>query len=91
LSRVITGVESWIYGYGPETKQQPFQWESRNSPRPKEARHVKSKVKSMLIIFFDIKEIVHKEFVLAYSCIILWCFSASPIEGKTERPLFWHN
>jgi hypothetical protein len=32
--------------------------------RPKEARQVKSKVKIMLIIFFDIKAIVHKEFVL---------------------------
>jgi hypothetical protein len=31
----------------------------------KKARHVKSKVKSILIIFFDIKRIVHKEFVLA--------------------------
>jgi hypothetical protein len=31
----------------------------------KKARQVKSKVKSMLIIFFDIKGIVHKEFVLA--------------------------
>jgi hypothetical protein len=29
------------------------------------ARQVKIKVKSMLIIFFDIKLIVHKEFVLA--------------------------
>jgi hypothetical protein len=29
-----------------------------------EARQVKSKDKRMLIIFFDIKEIVHKEFVL---------------------------
>jgi hypothetical protein len=27
---------------------------------PKRARHVKRKVKSMLIIFFDIKGIVHK-------------------------------
>jgi hypothetical protein len=31
----------------------------------KKARQEKSKVKSMLIIFFDIKGIVHKEFVLA--------------------------
>jgi hypothetical protein len=23
LSRVITGDESWVYGYDPETKQQP--------------------------------------------------------------------
>jgi hypothetical protein len=33
--------------------------------RPRKARHLKSKVKSMLIIFFNIKGIVHKEFVLA--------------------------
>jgi hypothetical protein len=30
----------------------------------KKARQMKSKVKSMLIIFFDIKRIVHKEFAL---------------------------
>jgi hypothetical protein len=38
---------------------------SLDSQRPKEARQVKSKVKSMLIIFFHIKSIIHKEFVLA--------------------------
>jgi hypothetical protein len=33
--------------------------------RPKKVRQMKSKVKSTLIIFLDIKGIVHKEFVLA--------------------------
>jgi len=28
LSRVITGDESWVYGYDPETKQQSSQWKS---------------------------------------------------------------
>jgi hypothetical protein len=55
LSRVITDDESWIYSYDPETKQQSSQWKSPNSPRPKKARQVKSIVKCMLIIFFDIK------------------------------------
>ena len=36
LSRVITGDESWIYSYDPETKQQSSQWKSP-SPRPKKA------------------------------------------------------
>jgi hypothetical protein len=36
-----------------------------NSSRPRKARQAKSKVKSMLIIYFDIKVIVHKEFILA--------------------------
>jgi hypothetical protein len=78
LSRVITGDESWIYGYYPETKQQSSQWKSSNSSRLKKARQVKSNVKSMLIIFFDIKGIVHKKFVLvgqtdnsAYYCDVL--------------------
>jgi hypothetical protein len=37
LSRVITGEESWIYGYDPETKQQSSQWKSPNSLRPKKS------------------------------------------------------
>jgi hypothetical protein len=46
--------------------------------RPKKARQVK-KVKSLIIIFFDIKGIVYKEFILAgqtvnfaYYCDVLW-------------------
>jgi hypothetical protein len=42
---------------------QVFEWKSSNSPKPKKARQVKSKVKSILIIFFDIKVIVHRDFI----------------------------
>ncbi|PNF20516.1 hypothetical protein B7P43_G06298 [Cryptotermes secundus] len=63
LSKVVTGDESWVYGYNPESKQQSSQWKSPSSPRPKKARQVKSNIKSMLICFFDIDGIVHKEFV----------------------------
>ena len=63
LSRVITGEESWVYGYDPETTQQSSQWKSPTSPRPTTARQVKSNVKSMIITFFDVKGTVHKEFV----------------------------
>jgi histone-lysine N-methyltransferase SETMAR len=38
ISKVITGDESWVYGYDPETKQQSSQWKSSNSPRPKKTR-----------------------------------------------------
>jgi hypothetical protein len=45
----------------------------------KKMRQAKSTVKSMLIIFFDIKGTVHKEFILAgqtvnssYLCKVLW-------------------
>ena len=63
LSNVITGDETWVYAYDPETKTQSSQWRSPGSPRPKKARQVRSNIKSMLICFFDQKGIVHKEFV----------------------------
>lgn len=52
LRKVITGDESWVYGYDPETKQQSSQWKHSGSPRPKKARQSRSNVKSMLIVFF---------------------------------------
>ena len=63
LSRVITGDELWFFGYNPETKQQSSQWKTPTSPRTKKARQVHSNIKSMIMIIFDIRGIVHKEFV----------------------------
>jgi hypothetical protein len=51
ISNIITGDETWMYGYDPETKQQSLQWKSQNSPWPKKARQVRSNVKFMLIVF----------------------------------------
>jgi len=44
LSKIITGDESWCYGYDPETKQQSSQRKSASSLRPKkgEASQIKS-------------------------------------------------
>ena len=63
LGRVITSGESWIFEYDPETKRQSLQWKSPTSPRPKKARMSKSKIKVMLIAFFDVRGIVHTEFM----------------------------
>jgi hypothetical protein len=63
ISNIITSDETWVYGYDPETKQQSSQWKSPNSPRPKKARQVRSNVKPMLIVFFNIQGTVHKEFI----------------------------
>ena len=64
LRRVITGDETWIFEYDPETKCQSCQWKSQTSPRPNlKARPSKSKVKVMLITFFDVRRIVHSEFL----------------------------
>ena len=63
LENVITGDESWVFQYDPETKRQSRQWKSVSSPRPKKARMQHSQVKVMLITFFNHHGIVHHEFV----------------------------
>ncbi|UYV84595.1 hypothetical protein LAZ67_X002751 [Cordylochernes scorpioides] len=62
LKRVITGDETWIYGFDSETTQQASEWRFKNEPRPKKARKAPSKVKVMLTVFFDYQGIVHHEF-----------------------------
>jgi histone-lysine N-methyltransferase SETMAR len=51
ICNIITGDETWVYGYDPEIKQQLSQWKSPNSLRPKKARQVHSNIKSMLTFF----------------------------------------
>lgn len=63
LERVITCDESWFFIYDPETKRQSMHWKSPNSPRQKKARMTKSKFKAMMVVFFDIRGIVHIEWV----------------------------
>jgi len=41
LGHVITGDETRVYQYDPETKRQNAQWKSANSPRPKTFRRFK--------------------------------------------------
>ena len=62
LKHVITGDET-DFEYDPETKIQSKEWHTSASPRLKKARMSKSKIKSLLICFFDSQGIVHTEFV----------------------------
>ena len=52
LGRVITGDETWVYQYDPETKRQSAQWKTANSPRPNKFHQSKSRVRTMLPTFF---------------------------------------
>jgi hypothetical protein len=66
ISNIITGDETWVYGYDPETKRQSSQWKSLNSPRPKKKASSSQQCQVHVDRFFfppDIQGIVHKEFV----------------------------
>ena len=62
LNTVISGDESWFYGYDPEIKAQSSQWKHSSSPRPKKARQVCSNVKVLLTVFLDSRGVVHQEY-----------------------------
>jgi hypothetical protein len=65
LSKVITWDETWCFQYDPERKPQNFVMEKadRHSPRFRKVRMSKSQMKKVLITYFDIKGIVHFEFI----------------------------
>jgi len=63
LDKLITGDESLLFNYNPETKQQSAEWHTKSSPHSKKALMSRSWVKTMIIVFFDSHGIVHKECV----------------------------
>jgi len=63
IKNFMTGVETWVYLYDDETKMQLPQWMGKGSPRPKKSRMSWSKIKVILVMFFEWKGIVHHEFV----------------------------
>jgi len=49
--KVITGDESWVFDYDPETKRQSPEWHTKCSLRPKKACMSRSRVKTMIFFF----------------------------------------
>jgi hypothetical protein len=61
LKTVITGDESWVYRYDPETKVQLSPWKHPTSPRPKKAQQVRNNVR-VILFFFDYWSFVHRKY-----------------------------
>lgn len=51
--RVVTGDETWIHHYDPETKQQSMQWKHVSSPSPRKFKVQASAGKIMCTVFWD--------------------------------------
>jgi len=64
FKKIVTGDETWCFAYDRTTKRQSAAWAGETSPRPKKKiRFLKSRVKTVLVIFFDWQGVVHKELV----------------------------
>jgi len=93
FDRVITGDETWCFQYHPETKRQSMQWKTQNSPRPKKARMSRLQVKTMLVRFFDRKEIVGYEFIAQGQTVNQQCYlevlTRLPVSVRRKIPGLW--
>ncbi len=63
LENIVTGDESWMLAYDPETKQASAQWLNTGARRDPKPRVELRTQKIMLVVFFDSEGVVHREFV----------------------------
>lgn len=87
--RFITGDETWLYHYDPETKQASMEWRRPNEPVPRKFKAQKSAGKVMGIFFWDSQGIVHLEY-LAHGATVTGQFYAQVLDRlhasiKTKR------
>ena len=54
FKKIITGDETWVYAYDPETKQQSREWCRKDDPNQRR--------RAFLVTFFDYKGLVHHQF-----------------------------
>lgn len=58
LKRIVTGDETWVHHYDPESKQESMQWHVRGTAHPKKFKVIPSAGKVMATIFWDYKGIL---------------------------------
>ena len=87
LRSIITGDESWVHHYDPESKMQSMQYRHKNSPAPKKFKVVASARKVLLTIFWDMEGIVHIEFLEQGTTINLerYVSTLRALKGRIRR------
>jgi len=65
FNKIIVGDVTWCFAYYPEKKkkQQSSEWVGETSPQLKKLKFQRSRIKTMLLIFFYSKGILHKNFI----------------------------
>jgi len=86
FNKIITGDETWCFAYDPETKRQSSEWVGETSARSKKLKVQRSRIKTVLIIFFDSQGVVHKEFVPEGKAV-----NAEFYKGVMDRLLWAHS
>ena len=57
-TRIVTGDETWLHHWNPDTKNESMQWKRPGSPPPKKFRTQPSDSKVTATVFWDSKGII---------------------------------
>lgn len=63
LDSIVTGDETWVYHFTPESKQQSMEWRHSFSPQKKKFKVTQSARKIMATVFWDRKGVLLIEFM----------------------------
>ena len=63
LDSIVTGDETWVFHFTPETKQQPREWRHSSSPKPRKFKRTQSGGKVMATVFWDRKGVLLVDFM----------------------------
>lgn len=64
ISRIVTGDETWLYGYDPATKQMSMEWRVKGASPPVKPLMQKSvSTKVMTLVFYDGQGVIHHEYL----------------------------
>jgi len=74
--------KTWLYHYGPETKQQSMEWQYSSSPSPKKFRVQKSTRKFLALIFWDEDGILVIDYFPKGQTINAECYSSLLVQLK---------
>jgi hypothetical protein len=60
VSRIVTGDETWVFHYTPESKAELMTWKHPHSPVKKKFKTVQSPGKEMATVFWDVYGVLLK-------------------------------
>jgi [histone H3]-lysine36 N-dimethyltransferase SETMAR len=83
MKHIVTGDETWVYKFDMQTSQQASEWRFPTEPKPKKPRRSRSKVKVMLNVFFDYRDVKYSEFLSEGQTIIINDINVPTAEAQT--------
>ena len=100
-ARIVTGDETWIFQYDPESKIQSKEWLPRGTPGPKKFRAARSVAKVLATVFWDTEGVILVDFLedqksitaVYYEAVLLKLRRAIARKrpGKLSRHIIFHH